>query len=810
MIFSTNIIFMFRLKATLFIVLVSTLLGFAQKRNLIKGTVLQNSTNKPITGAVVLITENGIGTSTDSLGRFELRAPSGIFLLEISHTSYFKKYQKIEIRKDLELNFVLDDKTVELEELKVSANSSEQNVKRLGTGITNLNARTLKKLPTLLGEVDIIKSLYTLPGVTSVGEGATGFNVRGGNIDQNLILQDEAPIFNSSHLMGFFSVFNPDAFRDFNFYRGGVPAQYGGRISSVLNVNLKDANASKLSINGGIGTISSRLMLETPIIKDKLGFFVAGRISYIDQLLNVVKIKSLAGAKANFYDITSKIEFRPTKKDRISVSFFQGQDNFKLAKDTLAAVDDNGNSLYDWSTTNVSGSWARYFGPKFSTKISAVQSIYDANINNADSSTAYNLNYNLNYQMVKGSATYIMNPKNELDFGFQFNRTSILPGTLLPTSSFSNKNKIVLNPETGIETALFISDKIELNSKISFAVGLRAISYAALGNAVVYNYLPDSPYSELTRTDSTVFKKGDKVKSYQSLEPRLSFNVSLSDISSIKISANRMRQFLNLLSGTTAALPTDRWKLADAYIKPQMADQISAGYFRNIKGKSAESSLEFFYKKLYNVIDYKDGETLLLNKFPETAILQGDGYAFGAELFLKKSLGVFTGWMSYTYSQTFIKVAGKTPEETINNGEYFPPIYNRPHSFNAIGSYQQSKKVSFSGNINYSSGRAITYPASKFYYSGAILPFYNNRNQDRIPAYIRADISMNIESHPYRTSGYRGSWNFSIYNLLGRKNAYSVFFRARNPYNPFYSKVNIYKLSVLGAIIPSVTYNFKF
>jgi ferric enterobactin receptor len=786
------------------------ILAFAQKRVIVKGKVLHNSTQKPISGAVVLVTENGIGAEADSSGNFEIRVPLGTYLFEISHASFFKKFQKIEVKKEMQINFTLDEKTVELEELRISANSTEQNVKRLGTGVSNLNARTLKKLPTLLGEVDIIKSLYTLPGVTSVGEGASGFNVRGGNIDQNLILQDEAPIFNSSHLMGFFSVFNPDAFRDFSFYRGGIPAQYGGRISSVLTVNLKDANATKLSVNGGVGTISSRIMVEAPIIKDKLSFFVAGRVSYVDQLLKVVKIKRLAGAKASFYDITSKIEFRPTKKDRISLSFFQGEDKFKLAKDTVSAIDDNGDALYNWRTTNTSATWSHYFGPKFSAKITGVQSIYDANIDNSDTTTAFNLNYNIDYKMFKASGAYILKEKNELDFGVQFNRYNIQPGLLTPTSEFSNKNKLALQNEQGIETAFFINDKLDLSEKLSISVGIRNVIFNSLGNGTVYNYENGKPYNVLNQTDSTSYQKGDVIKTYNSFEPRFSINYTLSPISSIKLSANRMRQFLNLLSGTTAALPTDRWKLADAYIKPQMADQISAGYFRNIKDKSAETSIEFFYKKLTNVIDYKDGESLLLNKFPETAILQGNGFSYGAELFLKKSLGVFTGWMSYTYSQTLIKVKGPTREETINNGEYFQPVFNRPHSFNAIGSYQVSKKVSFSSNINFSSGRAITYPVSKYYFGGAILPNYNNRNQDRIPAYIRADASMNIESHPYRTTGYRGSWNFSIYNLLGRRNAYSVFFRAKNPYNPFYSKVNIYKLSVLGTIIPSITYNFKF
>lgn len=782
----------------------------AQKRVKVTGVITQKDNQKPINGATILVTENGIGTSADSAGYYELLIPQGSFMIEVSHTGYFKKFLKQNFRTDTKLNFELDEKINELEEVRISANSSEQNVKRLGTGVTSLSARTLKKLPSLLGEVDIIKSLYTLPGVTSVGEGASGFNVRGGNIDQNLILLEEAPIFNSSHLMGFFSVFNPDAFRDFNFYRGGIPAQYGGRISSVLNVNLKDANATKFGISGGVGTISSRLLIETPLIKDKLSMFVAARVSYIDQMLKVIKISRLNGSKANFYDFTGKIEFRPTTKDRIAFSTFLGRDRFQLAKDTVSAIDDNGNALYDWQTTNSTLSWSHYFGPKLTARLIGVLSDYDADIINSDTSTAFNLNYNIAYKSIKGLAIYNPNQSQEVELGFQFNHYGIQPGLMEPGSPFSNKNRIALKPEQGIEAAVFVNDKIKLGSKTELGLGLRYVVYQALGSGTVFNYQENKPISVINLIDSLNYDKGEVIKSYQSLEPRLSLNVNISASSSFKLSANRMRQFIQLLSGTTAALPTDRWKLSDAYIKPQMADQISMGFFKNFNEKSSESSIEFFYKKLYDVVEYKDGETLLLNKFPETAILQGNGYSYGAELFLKKNLGVLTGWLSYTYSQTRIKVAGPTEEETINNGEYFPPIFNRPHSFNAIGSYQVSRKVSFSSNLNFSSGRAITYPASKFFMRGSTLPYYNNRNQDQIPNYLRMDLSMNIESHPYRTSGYRGSWNVSIYNVTARKNAYSVFFRAKSPYNPFNSRVNIYKLSVLGTIIPSLTYNFRF
>ncbi|MFN3783668.1 MAG: carboxypeptidase-like regulatory domain-containing protein [Spirosomataceae bacterium] len=782
----------------------------AQSKIRIYGTVSHNETKLPIQGVSVTVTQTGYGNTTDENGRFELFVPVGTYLIEITHASFFKKFLTIQAKEDAEFTVFLDEKVNELEEVRISASSSEQNVRRLGTGVTTINAKTLRKLPSLLGEVDIIKSLFTLPGVTSVGEGASGFNVRGGNIDQNLILLDDAPIFNSSHLMGFFSVFNPDTFRDFNFYRGGIPAQYGGRISSVLTVNLKDANADKLKVNGGVGTISSRLLLETPIIKDKLGFYIAGRVSYIVQLLQVVKVPRLTGSRAAFYDITSKLDFKPTTKDRISFSVFHGDDTFQLAKDTVAAIDENGDALYRWNTTNATAGWSHYFGPKLSLRTSGVWSQYNAKIQNDDSTTAYRLDYNIQYRSAKSVLLFNPSEKHEIELGLQWNDYQIQPGSLLPTLPTSNKNPLFLPKERGSELAAFLSEKCKINEKIELGAGLRAVQYRAIGASTVYQYESGQPRSELTRTDSLVFGEGQTVQSYGSVEPRFALNITLSPTASIKASVNRMAQFIQLLSGTTAALPTDRWKLSDAYIKPQIANQYAMGYFKNFTEKNIETSVEVFYKQLFNVVEYKDGEVLILNPFPETAILQGNGYAYGAEFYVKKSLGVLTGWLSYTYSQSRIQVKGETPEETINNGDFFAPIFNRPHSFNAIGSYQISKKVAFSSNVNFSSGRAITYPASKFYFAGASLPYYNSRNQGQIPNYVRLDLSMNIDTHPYKTSGYKGSWNISLYNVLARRNAYSVFFRAKNPFNQFYSRVDIYKLSVIGTIIPSVTYNFSF
>ncbi len=776
----------------------------------ISGKILQSSNQKPVEGAYISVPQTGYATSSDSSGYYEISVQAGNYNFIITHQSFFKKYIPFEAKQSQVVDFTLDEKINNLEEVRISANSIQQNIKSLTTGVTTLTAKSLQKLPTLLGEVDIIRSLFTLPGVTTVGEGSSGFNVRGGNVDQNLILLDEAPIFNSSHLLGFFSVFNPDTFKDFNFYRGGISAQYGGRTSSVLNVNLKEATAAKPKIIGSIGSVASRLFIESPILSDKISFFAAGRISYVDQMINLFNIERLQDSRASFYDITSKLEVKASPNDRISVSFFHGLDNFKLAKDTTSALDNSTESLYNWQSTNATVAWSHYFNPKFSFKVFGIYSGYDVNITNDDSTTAFKINNGIDYRSVKGIGIYNVNEKQEIEVGFQINRYSVNPGTLEKTLPTSNKNPVSLRNEQGLESALFINDKITVSKNLELGLGMRYVRFQNMGENVVFNYQTGRPRNALTLVDSTVFGRGEAVKTYESLEPRLSLNWRLNGTSSIKASAHRMSQFINQISATTAALPSDTWKLSDTYIKPQRSDQYALGYFKNLEKKSIEISLEVFYKNLFHVIEYKGGQTLLLNPNLETAILQGDGYAYGSEFYLRKNLGVFTGWLSYTYSQARVKINGAFEEEIINNGQYFPPIFNRPHSFNAVASYQSTKTVTFSGNLNYTSGRAITYPASKFFLGGTTLPFYNSRNQSEIPDYLRLDVAMNVDTKANKTTGYRSSWNFSIYNLLGRRNAYSIFFRAKTPFNAFNSRVRIFKLSILGAIIPSIAYNFEF
>lgn len=800
----------------LILLFLSLSVSYAQRKYTVSGVIRQSKDNKPLPRAAIYVDETGYGTLSDTLGRYLILVPKGTFNLTVSYQGFFTEHQRIDITNNLSIDIMMDEKANDLEEVVVSANSASQNVKRLETGVTNLNIRNMKKLPTLLGELDIIKSLFSLPGVASVGEGASGFNVRGGNIDQNLILMDNAPVFNASHLMGFFSVFNPDALRDINFYRGGIPAQYGGRTASVLNINLKDANAQKFSGQGGIGLVSSRLMLEAPIIKDKSGdakasFFIASRFSYVGYLFKLLPQQNIKNTKADFYDITTKFEFRPTTKDKIALTAFTGFDKFKVAGDSLANLEVNASSsLFNWRTTNATASWVHSFNSKLTSKISGVFSRYDANIINPDSVLAFRLESSIVYKNLKADFNFLPSEKQKIDYGLSVIDYQIQPGKLSPDNSISQINPITLRNESALESAIYINDEYEFNSKFSILLGLRYSQFINRGTGYQYNYQANLPKSIETLTDSVFYSKGKTTQTYGGLEPRFSAKYSLNERSSIKISLNRMIQYIQLISNTTAALPTARWKSADNYIKPQVADQISIGYFQNLKDNKIEASIEFFYKKLTNVADYKDGSNLILEKFPETAILQGTGRAYGAELYLKKNIGLLTGWMSYTYSQTQFLIKSKFEEETINNGEYFSPNYNKPHIFNLIASYQAAKRISFSTNFTFSTGRPITYPAAKFYVGGLIVPYYANRNQANIPNYVRLDLAMNIDANPYKNKKLKGSWNFSIYNVLNTRNAYSVFFRTQTRYAQYYNKVDIYKLSILGSMIPSISYNFKF
>lgn len=781
----------------------------------VDGTIKRLSGGKPFANVNVSIEGTKYGVQTNKDGYYIMSLPKGMYTIVFSHVGYETRKLMFEVTSKVidPINFEMIETSIILDEVIVEDRAINHNVSDPKLGVNRLNIKTIKKLPAFMGEVDIIRSLFTLPGVTTVGEGATGFNVRGGSIDQNLVLMDDAPIFNSSHLMGFFSVFNPDVVKTIDFYRGGVPAQYGGRASSVLDIKLQTASeAQKFSIQGGIGLVASRLMLEGPIIKDKLHFILAARGSFSDFLFKYVPNNAVRGTKANFYDITQKLEYKISKKDRLYFTGYLGKDVFKLSGDSLALQEVNASSTrFEWQTTNGTLRWNHLFNDRIFTNLTAVVSDFQSNLINPEGDNAFEIRPSINYKNLKADINFLVGTNHQFDAGASVIAYDIAPGSLIPKAVNSTINAQIIPDEKSIESALYINDEWKISKRFTLMYGLRYSHFRAIGASGINIYGEGQAKDSLNIVGRKNYAEGETIATTAGFEPRLALKIGLTENSSFKFSYNRMRQYLQLVSNTTAALPTDRWKGADAYIKPQIADQFSIGYFQNLNNNTIELSAEIYYKTIENITDYKDGERLLLAKYIETILLQGKGQAYGFEFLLKKKLGKLTGWTTYTYSQTNLQISSIFASERINSGRAYPANYNKPHIFNLIANYQQSKQLSFSLNFTYSTGRPVTYPEDKYALKEIYIPNYVDRNNEQIPDYHRLDASMTIDPNPYKKRRWQNTWVFSIYNLYSRTNAYSVFFKPKNDYiYLYYNKVNAFQLSIFGSILPSITYNFKF
>jgi ferric enterobactin receptor len=786
-------------------------LSLAAQDVTIRGMVLNKSTREALRGANILIEENGRGTSTDSSGFFSLLTAKGPVTLSISYLGYKTKRTRVIANSAIAVTVELDEEYKELEEVAITANA-DRNVADPTMGVTKLKMQTIEKMPAFMGEVDILKSVQLLPGVTSVGEGTTGLNVRGGNADQNLLIIDDAPVFNSAHLMGFISIFNPDVIDNLQFYRGGIPAQYGGRIASILETKIKTPSKDKMILTGGVGMVTSRLQIETPLVKDKLSFLAAGRIAYPNYLFGLATDESVKKTRAGFYDLTSKIDYKINDKSRVYATLYHSSDNFKLSGDSLSTLEVNASSsLFNWATTNLTIGWEKNFNERFYAKLLYVNSKYKSIMSNADSLTAFTLTSQINYDQVRAEFNFTPSEKHNIFFGGSAILYWLEPGELLPSSSASTINQVLIPKERAVESALYVSDEWKPSDKLSVTFGLRYSQFYSLGSRNVYSYEANQPKNELNITDTIRFGNNEIINSYAGFEPRLGVKYALSESASIKIGYQRMYQYIQQISNTTAALPTDRWQLSTQFIKPQIADQYSVGFFKNFVGNKFETSVEVYYKDIQNATDYKDGVNLLLTPIPETAILQGEGRAYGLELMVKKNIGRFTGWSSYTYSQTLLRIDGDFSEETINKGQWYEANYNKPHNLNITTSYKSSYRTTLSTNFTFSTGRPVTYPDDKYLVGGIYIPNYTGRNQNQIPSYHRLDFSVTVEDDPKKVKKWKGSWVFSVYNVYARKNAFSIFFKSKNNNNALYlKKANAYKLSVFGTIFPSLTYNFKF
>lgn len=778
----------------------------------LSGNVIDRESKAPLVGANLTIKNTDFGISTDSLGKFELFLSPGNYVLLVSYIGYKSRAINLQMNQNRELRIALTEDIGILDEVSISAAAPDKNVLSTEIGVNKINIGTISKLPSFMGEVDVIKSVMLLPGVTNVGEGASGINVRGGTTDQNLILMDDAPFFNSGHLLGFFSVFNPDVVKDLTLYKGGIPTKYGGRVSSVLDIKLKNPDSERWSFGGGIGLVANRLMVEGPIIKNKLSMLTGFRISYPDYLFRIFPDENIKNTKANFYDLTTKLEYQFSVKSRLSVTGYLSKDNFKLSNDSLASIEINAtSSKYSWQTSNATIAWQKKISENLYLKASAIYGLYETAISSPDSSNAFKLNSSILYQCYKTDWDWFPTPQHEVNFGFAFKPYRVRPGILQPDHSASSIKFFEIPQEQGVESGIYMNDQWKINDIFSLELGVRYVQWDALGSGNQYNYVEGVPKTIETISDTLTFRNGEVIETYNGFEPRVSVKIKVGPKSSIKLNYNKIYQFIQQVSNTTTALPTDRWQLSNYYIKPQYVHQGSAGYFRNFMNNAFETSVEFYYKDINNATDYKDGVNLLLNPLPETALLQGKGRAYGAELYVKKIRGLVTGWVSYTYSQTHLKVDGSYPEEKINQGRWYAANYNTPHNVNLALNYKSDNRVTYSASFTYRTGRPYTVPQDKYVVNGFYVPNYIGRNENKIPDYHRLDLAVSIDSNPKSTKRFKGSWTFSLYNVYARKNAYSVFFKTKNNnYALGLNKVYAYKLSVLGTIFPSITYNFKF
>jgi CarboxypepD_reg-like domain/TonB-dependent Receptor Plug Domain len=783
------------------LLLVTSLYSFGQAKHTVSGYLKDSSDGEKLIGATIYVLETKSGTATNAYGFYSLTLPSGDYTLEFSYIGFEKKIQQISLTQNQQLDVELTSEARQLQELTITSEGENARSQNLEMSVSRLDISTIQKMPAFLGEVDIIKSLQSLPGVSTVGEGAAGFNVRGGSVGQNLILLDEAPVYNSSHMLGFFSTFNPDAVKDTRLFKGAIPAKYGGRLASILDVRMKDGNNKAFETTGGIGTIFSRLSFEGPIVKEKGSFIVSGRRSYIDILARpFVEILKDGGA-LNFYDLTTKANYKLNDRNHIYLSGYFGRDNFFFDKQ----------QGFSWGNSTATLRWNHLFSDKLFANVSGVFSNYNYRLQfGEDDRDKFRWTSSISNYIIKPEFSFFINSNNELNFGADLIYYTFNPANALGVSN-GDAQRVVLAEKYNLETALFINNSIKVNPTWSIDYGVRYSDFRYFGPGTAYVFGDTTVGVRKPVEGEIKYKKGESIAHYNYLEPRFSTKVSLSESSSIKASYNRMVQYLHLISNTTASNPLDVWTPSSNNIKPEIGDQYTAGYFWNIN-KTWEFSAEVYYRKTQNQVDYIDGADLLINEFLEGDLLSGKGRAYGLELYLQKKTGKFNGWVSYTLGRTELKVDG------INNGAWYAARYDQLHNLKITGFYDVSKRLSLSGNFVLTSGTPTTFPTSYILVQGILVPYNadGSRNNVRLPAYHRLDISARLEGKEYNKHGKKRKntdyWVFSIYNVYGRRNPFSIYFSQADerfvPGQAINTKAT--QLSIIGSLVPSVSYNFKF
>ena len=774
-------------------------LGQSQNSYTLKGVITDADSNETLIGVNIIITELNTGTTTNSYGFYSIDIPEGDYTIKVTYLGYRDINKSISITEATTLNIPLEISTETLDEVVITEDIERTKIRDAQMSVNQLTINTIKKIPVVLGEADVIKSIILLPGVTSAGEGASGFNVRGGAADQNLILLDEATIFNSSHLFGLFSVFNPDAIKDIRLYKGGIPAKYGGRVSSVLDIYQKDGNSNRFGAEGGIGALSSRLLIEGPIQKGKSSFLFGGRSSYAHLFLALTDNENTA----YFYDLNTKISYKVDDSNTLLFSGYFGRDVFNL-NDSFENIYGNSIINFRWNHvvndkifSNLSLIYSDYY---YGLDLGLAEFKYDSGIRNG------NIKYGFNH---------FINNKVTLSYGLQNTLYEFNPGVIKPTVPDSGVNAATLTKKYAFESGLYLSAEHKISEKLRAEYGLRYSAFFRLGQDRIYTYDNDEAviynaeqgiYESAIPNGELNYKRSDIVKSFGNFEPRLSMSYSINETTSIKASYNRIAQYLHLLSVTSSPTPLDVYTPSGFYAEPQKLNQYAIGYFKNFNNSNYSLEAEAFYKKVDNRIDYIDGANLIANDAIEQVILNGEARAYGLELLLKKNTGRLQGWFAYTLSRSEQRTPGRTAGEPgISNGNWYLTNYDKTHDISITANYKLSKKWSLNSNFLFQTGQPATFPTAQYVFEGQTIPVYSDRNTSRLPFYHRLDFSATYVPKPDRKTGWQSSWNFGIYNIYNRKNAASINFRE----NRDTGNNEALRFAIFG-IVPSISYNFKY
>lgn len=745
-------------------------------------------------GATLQVKELSRGVSTNQYGYYSLTLPEGEYTLIVSFVGYFPLEQKIMLNTDQELNIALFSKSSLSQEIVISAKKRDANVKNAQMGQIDLSMNRMRSVPVIFGEIDPLKTLQLFPGVTNAGEGNSGLYVRGGGPDQNLILLDDAVVYNTGHLFGFFSIFNGDAIKNVSLVKGGMPAQYGGRLSSVLDISMKDGNMNKFQAEGGIGSIASRLAIQGPVVKDKSSFMISGRRTYIDQLVKpfIKKGSQFYGSGYYFYDLNAKFNYKFSNKDRLYISGYFGRDVFDFV---------NNQRQFDvnipWGNSTMTARWNHVFNKKLFMNTTFVYNDYDFALGALQNSFNFSLKSGIRDLSFKSDLDHYLTPEHKLKYGLQYTYHRFSPSIIS-----GRQDSVVFSPNNSQlkyarEMSAYIQDDWEISERLKMNYGLRWSGFQQVG-----------PYTNFTtdnfgnRLDSAIFKKGDPIKFYHGLEPRATLRYSINDETSIKGSVSRNRQYIHLVSNAGTTLPTDVWVPSTFRVKPQLSWQYAAGIFKNFKDNTYETSIEVYYKSMKNQIEYREGYTPSI-KDPEEEFVFGDGWSYGTEFFFNKTKGRFTGWIGYTLAWSWRKF----PD--LNKGNKYPAKFDRRHDLSVVGIYELNTKWKFSTVFVYASGNAASLPEKFYLIEGVLTQQYSNINQYRLPSYHRLDISATYTPVPKKQRKITSSWNFSIYNAYSRRNPYFFYFDQTG--SAFDGSLQVQAKQVsLFPVIPSVTYNFKF